>query len=79
MAENRIENSKITKSATMKSDVADTKNVFLKSEAEAVEQDIRSQEEGLSLWGFGKAKGRRDYCELQGLRVLWSLKGKGAP
>jgi hypothetical protein len=73
MAENRIENSKIRHEATMKSDVANTKNIFRKSEAERVDQEISSGEQGLSILGFGKAKGRYAVIALVVIAVCYLL------
>jgi hypothetical protein len=58
MAENRIEDSKIKKNVIMESDVKDTKQIFKGSEAESLSQQLKAQEQKLSLFGFGNAKGR---------------------
>jgi hypothetical protein len=58
VAENRIEDSTIKKSVVMEGDVKNTSNVFKGSEAQTVRQRINTQEQNLSLIGFGKARGR---------------------
>jgi hypothetical protein len=73
MAENRIENSKIKHQATMKSDVANTKNIFRQSEADRVDQEINNREEGLSLLGFGRAKGRYAVIALVVIAICYLL------